>query len=145
MIKTKTTKTPLMMAVAFGPTFDEANTLADKVWQNAMYCLQTVSRREHYTPMEMHLALADMQTSFAESYMSYAMNREFALMKQEVRDGAYHTEILDSVEWQKLFHFNGIPHYETITPDCRRVRDDLQLQGFYNFDYELTRLKERLK
>ena len=315
--------------------------------------------------MEMHLALADMQTSFAESYMSYAMNREFALMKQEVRDGAYHTEILDSVEWQKLFdyknyyqlrridfdnpllfvssdyshllnrmqyaqpvrigkykdiedenggvvanvenekkelaggdttktvaereesvasmrtpsnmmplylstfahpyvhqkaeqfyahkmaqtelssplpdglmadlirhlcekypgkyllidfwgmgcgpcrsaiqsskdkraeiakrddvklifiaeertaegseayhkyidewladevnicltydgfarmqelfHFNGIPHYETITPDCRRVRDDLQLQGFYNFDYELTRLKERLK
>ena len=46
---------------------------------------------------------------------------------------------------QELFHFNGIPHYETITPDCRRVRDDLQLQGFYNFDYELTRLKERLK
>ena len=46
---------------------------------------------------------------------------------------------------RELFHFNGIPHYETITPDCRRVRDDLQLQGFYNFDYELTRLKERLK
>jgi hypothetical protein len=46
---------------------------------------------------------------------------------------------------QELFHFNGIPHYETITPDGRRVRDDLQLQGFYNFDYELTRLKERLK
>ena len=68
--------------------FDEANTLADKVWQNAMYCLQTVSRREHYTPMEIQLALADVQTSFAESYMSYATNREFALMKQEVRDGA---------------------------------------------------------
>ena len=46
---------------------------------------------------------------------------------------------------RELFHFNAIPHYETITPDCRRVRDDLQLQGFYNFDYELTRLKERLK
>ena len=46
---------------------------------------------------------------------------------------------------QELFRFNGIPHYETITPDGRRVRDDLQIQGFYNFDYELTRLKERLK
>ena len=33
--------------------FDEANVLADKVWQNAMFRLQTVSRREHYTPMEM--------------------------------------------------------------------------------------------
>ncbi|MBP5340353.1 MAG: hypothetical protein J6Z14_13800, partial [Prevotella sp.] len=91
----------------FGSTFDEANVLADKVWQNVMYRLQTVSRREHYSPMEMQLALADVQTHFAEYYMSYAMNREFALMKQEVRDGAYHTEILDSVEWQKLFDYKN--------------------------------------
>ena len=83
--------------------FDEANVLADKVWQNAMFRLQTVSRRKHYTPMEMQLALADVQTRFAEYYMSYAMDREFALMKQEVRDGVYYTEILDSVEWQNLF------------------------------------------
>ena len=46
---------------------------------------------------------------------------------------------------QELFRFNGIPHYETITPDCRRVRDDLRIDGYDNFDYELTRLKERLK
>lgn len=87
----------------FKGTFDEANALSDKVWQNAMYCLQAVSRREHYTPMEMQLALADVQTRFAEYYMSYAMQREFALMKQEERDGVYYTEILDSAEWQKLF------------------------------------------
>ena len=87
----------------FEGTFDEANVLADKVWQNVMYRLQTVSRREHYTPMEMQLALADVQTRFAEDYMSYAMNREFVLMKQEIRDDVYYTEILDSVEWQKLF------------------------------------------
>ena len=97
--------------------FDEANTLADKVWQNAMCCLQTVSRREHYTPMEMQLALADVQTSFAESYMSYAMNREFALMKQEVRDGAYHTEILDSVEWQNLFDYKNYYQLQRIDFD----------------------------
>ena len=46
---------------------------------------------------------------------------------------------------QELFRFGGIPHYETITPDCRRVRDDLQVQSFYNFDNEMERLKEKLK
>ena len=45
----------------------------------------------------------------------------------------------------ELFHFNGIPHYETITPECRRVRDDLRLNGFYNIDTELRQLKEKLK
>ena len=34
---------------------------------------------------------------------------------------------------------------ETITPDCRRVRDDLRINGYDNFDYELQRLKEKLK
>ena len=51
----------------------------------------------------------------------------------------------DFTRLQELFRFDGIPHYETIMPDCRRIRDDLQVQGFYNFDYELKRLKEKLK
>ena len=51
----------------------------------------------------------------------------------------------DFTRLQELFRFGGIPHYETITPDCRRVRDDLSISGFYNFDYELKRLLERLK
>ena len=51
----------------------------------------------------------------------------------------------DFTRLQELFRFGGIPHYETITPDCRRVRDDLQVQGFYNFDYELNQLIEKLK
>ncbi len=51
----------------------------------------------------------------------------------------------DFTRLQELFRFDGIPHYETITPDCCRVRDDLQIQGFHNFDYELKRLLERLK
>ena len=51
----------------------------------------------------------------------------------------------DFTRLQELFRFGGIPHYETITLDCRRVRDDLQIQGFHNFDYELKRLKEKLK
>ena len=93
----------LLPLIRFGGKFDEENALADKVWQNAMYYLQVVSRREHYTPMEMQLALADVQTRFAEYYMSCAVSREFALMKQEYRDGVYYTEILDSVEWNNLW------------------------------------------
>ncbi len=45
----------------------------------------------------------------------------------------------------ELFQFNGIPHYETITPDCRRVREDLSIGGYHNFEYELGRLKEKLR
>ena len=51
----------------------------------------------------------------------------------------------DFTRLQELFRFGGIPHYETITPDCRRVRDDLSISGFYNFDYELEQLIEKLK
>ena len=51
----------------------------------------------------------------------------------------------DFTRLQELFRFGGIPHYETITPDGRRVRDDLRIQGFYNFDHEMKQLKERLK
>ena len=51
----------------------------------------------------------------------------------------------DFTRLQELFRFNGIPHYETITPDGRRVRDDLRIDGYDNFDYELERLKEKLK
>ena len=51
----------------------------------------------------------------------------------------------DFTRLQELFRFNGIPHYETITPDGRRVRDDLQIRGFYNFDHEMKQLKEKLK
>ena len=51
----------------------------------------------------------------------------------------------DFVRLQELFQFNSIPHYETITPDCRRVCDDLRINGYDNFDEELQRLKEKLK
>ena len=109
----------LLPLVLFEGTFDEENCLADKVWKNVMYRMQTVSRREHYTPMEMQLALADVQTHFAAYYMSCAMSREFALMKQEYRDGVYYTEILDSVEWNNLWdakNYRQLQHIDFDNP-----------------------------
>lgn len=53
--------------------------------------------------------------------------------------------VTDFRRLQELFHFNGVPYYETITPDGRRVRDDLRINGYQNFDVELKRLNEKLK
>jgi thiol-disulfide isomerase/thioredoxin len=46
---------------------------------------------------------------------------------------------------RELFQFNGIPHYETITPDGRRVHENLSIHGYDDFDSELQRLLEKLK
>lgn len=43
---------------------------------------------------------------------------------------------------QEYFRFNGIPHYETITPDGRRVNEEYRMGGFYNFDFDMERLKK---
>lgn len=88
---------------SFKGTFAEANQKADEVWQNLMYRLQVVSRRDHFTPLEMQLAKANAETYFAEAYMSYAMMREYDVMKQELRDDVYYQEIVDSAEWKALF------------------------------------------
>jgi hypothetical protein len=51
----------------------------------------------------------------------------------------------DFRRFEELFRFNGIPHYETITPEGRRVRDDLQIDGYYNFDGGMQLLKAKFK
>ena len=96
---------PLML---FEGSFDEGNVLADDMWQNVMCRLQTVSRREHYTPMEMQLALAYVQTRFAYYYMTYAMNRRYALMKQQQDESA---------EWQNLADAKSYYHLRRIDFD----------------------------
>ena len=42
---------------------------------------------------------------------------------------------------QEYFRFNGIPHYETITPDGRRVGEEYRINGLYNFKFEMDRLR----
>ena len=43
----------------------------------------------------------------------------------------------------ELFRFNAIPHYETITPEGYRVREDLSINGFHNFNDEFARLQQQ--
>ena len=85
----------------FEGTIDDANELADKVWKKAMKKLQKVSRSEGYTPMEVQLALADIQTHFGVDYIGCIVRLADALVKHEKRDSVYYSEILDTVEWKK--------------------------------------------
>lgn len=41
---------------------------------------------------------------------------------------------------QEYFRFNGIPHYETITPDGLRVGEEYRINGLYNFDSDMKHL-----
>ena len=86
----------------FKGTLAEANQKAEAIWQNMLYRFQSVNRREHFTPMEVQLALADMQVNYAYAYLDYFMNRKYDLMKQEMRDGVYYTDITDTVEWKAI-------------------------------------------
>ena len=45
---------------------------------------------------------------------------------------------------QEDFRFNGIPHYETITPDGQRVGEEYRINGFYNFNNEMEILQKAL-
>ncbi len=101
----------------FDGTFDEANEVADEVWQRAMVRLQKLSHSEDYTPQEVQLALADLQANFGMNYIGCIERIARDLAKTEMRDSIWHTEILDSAEWKKYLD------YETYAP-MRRIDYD---------------------
>ena len=86
----------------FKGKFSEVGEVTERTWQNMLYRLQIESRRQHFTPLEVQLALADLQVNFAYAVMDYAMYHEDDVKKYEQRDGGYQQVILDSVEWQGL-------------------------------------------
>ena len=88
---------------SFKGRLEEGNKLAENIFQEALYRLRTESRRYHYTPIEMQLALADLQANFVENYLSYVDNHAQTLVKYEERDGEWHVEVLDSVERERIF------------------------------------------
>lgn len=101
----------------FEGTFDEANEVADEVWKRAMAKLQKVARSEDYTPMEVQLALADIEANFGMDYIGCIERIADGLVRHEQHDSVWHTEILDSVEWKKYLD------YETYVP-MRRIDYD---------------------
>ena len=84
----------------FHGTFSDATALAEEVWQNMLYRIGMVSRRDHFTPLEVQLALSDAQVYLTTALLDYAMTMKFSVRKHV--DGVYHDEIVDSVNWKAL-------------------------------------------
>ena len=114
---------------------EEGNKLAESIFQEALYRLRTESRRYKYTPIEMQLALADLQANFVENYLSYVDNHAQTLVKYEERDGEWHVEVLDSVERERIFDARN--YY----PLHRIDFDNPLLLASYAFQLTLNRIQ----
>ena len=111
----------------FEGTFEEANEVADMTWKIVMAKLQKLIRSEHYTPMEVQLALADAQARFGEDYLGCIVKQADALVNSEKRDSLGRAEILDSAEWKKYCDA------ETYAPLRRIDFDNPLLFASYHF------------
>ena len=87
----------------FQGNFSEANNIAEQVWQNMLARIDIISRRQHFTPMEMHLALGEMQSIYALALMDCASYNENRLQPwQQHEDGSWTRVITDSVELEAI-------------------------------------------
>ena len=111
----------------FEGTFEEANEVADMTWKMVMAKLQKLIRSEHYTPMEVQLALADAQARFGQDYLGCIVKQADALVNREKCDSLGRAEILDSAEWKK-YH-----DAETYAPLRRIDFDNPLLFASYHF------------
>ena len=92
----------------FEGNFNEANLLAEQVWQNMLNRIDMISCRDHFTPMEIHLALGEMQSIYALALMDYAMYHEERLSPwKENEDGSWTRLVTDSVELQTVGDVNN--------------------------------------
>ena len=111
----------------FEGTFEEANEVADMTWKMVMAKLQKLIRSEHFTPMEVQLALADAQARFGQDYLGCIVKQADALVNHEKCDSLGRAEILDSTEWKKYYDA------ETYAPLRRIDFDNPLLFASYHF------------
>ena len=102
----------------FEGNFKEANLLADQIWQNMLNRIDMISRRDHFTPMEIHLALGEMQSIYALALMDYAMYHEDRLSPwKENEDGSWTQLVTDSVELQTVRDVNNFKALQRVDFD----------------------------
>jgi thiol-disulfide isomerase/thioredoxin len=148
----------------FEGNFSEANLLAEQVWQNMLNRIDMISRRDHFTPMEIHLVLGEMQSIYALALMDYAMYHEDRLSPwKENEDGSWTRLVTDSVELQTVRDINNYKALQRIDFDnpllllshdffftinriqfaspVRKVQRDVMEDENGNYNYDLTNRK----
>lgn len=83
-------------------TPQEAEALAEELWQLTAYRLQTVAARHNFSPMEMQLAVADAQAQYVMGVMDYALQKGFNVEKVTAADSAVHATLRDTAFYGRL-------------------------------------------
>ncbi len=93
---------------SFEGKFCEVHPIADQVWHNMLARIDMISRRDHFTPFEVNLALGEMQSAYAMALIDYAGNGESKCMPfQQLEDGSWTRKIIDSVEIKTFADVNN--------------------------------------
>ena len=93
---------------SFEGKFSEVHPIADQVWQNMLARIDMISRRDHFTPFEVNLALGEMQSAYAMALIDYAGNGESKCMPfQQLEDGSWTRILIDSVEIKTFADINN--------------------------------------
>ena len=85
-------------------TPQEAEALAEELWQLMAYRLQMVAARHNFTPTEMQLAVADAQAQYATGVMDYALAKRFNVELVTAADSAVHATLRDTAFYSRLLH-----------------------------------------
>lgn len=85
-------------------TPQEAEALAEELWQLTAYRLQTVAARHNFTPTEMQLAVADAQAQYATGVMDYALAKRFNVELVTAADSAVYATLRDTTFYSRLLH-----------------------------------------
>ena len=88
-------------------TPQEAEALAEELWQLTAlepYSETRNSQRNHFTPTEMQLAVADAQAQYATGVMDYALAKRFNVELVTAADSAVHATLRDTTFYSRLLH-----------------------------------------
>ena len=80
----------------FDGKFVEIEPLAEKVWHELLWRVNTVAQREKFAPQEVQWALADMQVHYALRYMDYVMKYADKMHRSGRRNDKFYDEYADS-------------------------------------------------
>lgn len=86
----------------FEGKFSEVGKEAERTWQDMQSHLQEKGSQLHFTPLEMQMALADLQVTFAYAMIDYSWNHWQKVTNIEERDGVWHQEVTDSTELKEF-------------------------------------------
>lgn len=126
----------------FDGSFEDAKIEAEKLWRNMTLRLAIIGRSCHFTPMEMQLAMADMQTYFAFALMSYAMDRIHKLEMPMAVNGAIYINLDDlSSSSSDTTEYAALLNVKNYEPLHRVDFDNPLLMSSYIYSTTVNRLQ----